>query len=145
MPPKTTAQLALVAQGMHNSAGVSYPVTFGISVSGLQVTTTPSVSCGGPCPTFTYDWNWGEGPNTSTNPGVHTYGTGGSKSITLTVFLQSNGKKVGSATRSVTLANPDMPPVAAGTCTPDTNAWTMTIVDNSSDDGPDADTLPPDG
>ncbi len=127
VPYHTKAQLALVAKGMHDSAGVSYAVTFGYRGQWTAGHHHALRQLRRDLPDLHVRLELGRGPNTSTNTGVHTYGTGGSKSITLTVFLQSNGKKVGSATRSVTLANPDMPPVAAGTCTPDTNAWTMTI------------------
>jgi PKD repeat protein len=130
-PHFTTAQLAEVAEGMHESAGVSYPVTFGIAISALKVTVTPSVECGGPCPAFTYDWDWGDGSAHGTgNPDSHTYASGGQKSITLTVF--SGGKKVGSTTRTVTLTTSAPPPVASATCewTPET--WTMKVTDSST-------------
>ena len=116
-PPFTTEQLAQVAEGMHASAGISYPVTFGIAVSGPQVTVTAAVECGGTCPTFAYNWDWGDGSLHGTaNPDNHTYASGGSKSITLTVLL--NGKNAGSATRSFTISNPN-PPL---TFLPDPNA-----------------------
>ena len=81
----------------------------------------------------------------SGDPTSHPYAAGGTKTITLTVKLASNGKKVGSSTRSLTLANPDLAPTAAATCTWDANTWQMTVVDASSDDGADADAVPPDG
>ena len=102
-----------------NVANPSF-VTFNIGpVSGLQVPVTAFVDCGGvTCPTFTYDWDWGDGshgPGT-TESEIHTYASGGSKSITLTVLL--NGSSVGSTTQSVpTLFNPDLPPTAKGNCT----------------------------
>jgi hypothetical protein len=146
VPPYTKAQLAQVAEGMHDSAGVSYPVTFSIAKSGLQVNVDASADCGAPCPDFTYDWDWGDGsPHGTADPDSHTYASGGTKSITLKVSLLSNGKEVGSVTRSVTLANPDMAPTVAGTCNWNANTWTMQVVDSSSDDGPDADAVPPDG
>ena len=124
-----------------------YFINFNIGpVSGLQVPVTASVDCGGvTCPTFTYDWDWGDGthgPGT-TESEIHTYASGGSKSITLTVLL--NGSSVGSTTRSVTLTNPDLPPTVDGTCTPSPNTWQMQVVDASTDDGPDGDALPGDG
>jgi hypothetical protein len=121
-------------------------VTFSIATSGLQVNVDATVECGGTCPGFTYDWGWGDGsPHGSGDPASHTYASGGSKSITLTVFLQSNGRKVGSVTRSFTLANPDMRPSVVGACNWNPDTWTMQVVDGSSDDGPDADAVPPDG
>ncbi|MBI3785164.1 MAG: hypothetical protein HY270_17370, partial [Deltaproteobacteria bacterium] len=130
---RTRAKLALVAAGMHDASGVSYPTTFTIAPSGLTVTTAPIVNCGGSCPTLTYDWNWGEGSDTSTNPGTHTYSTGGSKSITLTVSLASNGKKVGSVTRSTSLTAVNTAPVASSTCAFTASTWGMQVVDTSTD------------
>jgi hypothetical protein len=146
-PHYTTADLALVADGIHDSAGVTYPATFTATPSVLTVSVAASVTCGGTCPTFTYDWNWGDGSVTLdgiTSTSSHLYTSGGAKTIVLTVRL--SGKKVGSSTRSIMLANPDGVPTAGGTDTWDANAWTMSIVDTSTDDGPDANTaadIPP--
>ena len=110
-PPRSTEVLATVAKGMHSAAAVSYFVNFNIGpVSGLQVPVTATVDCGGvTCPSFTYDWDWGDGTQAlgATASETHTYASGGSESITLTVLL--NGSSVGSATRSVRLFNPDLP------------------------------------
>lgn len=135
VPPRSTAQLAAVANGMHSSAGVSYAVTFSTVVSGLQVTVDASVDCGGPCPPLTYDWDWGDGsPHGTADPDNHTYASAGAKSIKLTVL--SDGKTVGSVTRAVSLTTADLPPTVDGTCTWDANAWKMTVMDSSSNGTP---------
>lgn len=139
-PYRTKANLAAAAKGMHSSAGVSYPVTFVYTKSGLTVNATAQVDCGGgACPTFTYDWSWGDGLSdlaVVTASKSHTYLTAGKKTITLTVNL--NGLAVGSATRSLTLTAPDLAPVANANCTVlpagwNANTWTMTIIDASTD------------
>lgn len=144
------AQAKTVAAGMHDSAGVSYPVTFTTSVpaNGLTVNVVASVNCSGACPPLTYDWDWdndgpaGNGPETTASAS-HTYATAGAKSIKLTVSIAAG--TVGSVTRSVTIANPDLPPVANATCAWDANTWNMGVTDTSTDDGPDGDMLPGDG
>ena len=117
VPPRSTEALATVAKGMHSAAAVSYFVNFNIGpVSGLDVPVTATVDCGGAtCPAFTYDWDWGDGTQAlgATASETHTYASGGSKSITLTVKLNGNGS-VGSATRSVTFINPNLPPTVDG-------------------------------
>lgn len=151
VPYFTRAQLAQVAEGIHDSAGVTYQVTFKFTVNGsnpLQVATDAIVECGGTCPALTYDWDWGDGTAHGTSdPDAHTYASDGLKTVTLTVRLASNARVVGTAKRSIRLRNPDMPPTAssATACTWNANSWTMTFVDDSADDGPDADTLSGDG
>lgn len=149
-PPKTTpvvvpyytkAELAAVATGMHSAAGVSYPVTFTASASGLTVSVAASVTCGGTCPSLTYDWNWGDGTANGTGASTsHPYAAAGTKTISLTVKLTTGLKTVGTVARNITILNPDGIPVAAGTCTWDANTWNMGVLDTSTDDGPDADT-----
>ena len=130
------ATLAAVAKGMHASAGVPYPVTFSIWTSGLTANVTASVGCTDSCPSFDYDWNWGDAtPHGSGASASHLYGSGGAKSITLTVT--SAGGVVGSVTRSARVTAPDLPPTAAifgGACTWTGNTWTMTLKDASTDD-----------
>ncbi len=136
VPYYTKAELAAVAAGMHDAAGVSYLVNFTASATGLTANVAASVDCGGTCPSLTYDWNWGDGLAHGTDASMsHTYATGGSKTIALTVSLTSNGKTVGSYTRSLNLVAVDAPPVVAGTCTFNANNWTMAFVDSSTDDG----------
>ena len=147
-PYYTKAQLAPVAHGMHDSAGVTYSITYTTAVvpNSLTVNVDASVTCGGTCPPFVYDWDWGDGTaHGIVDPSSHTYALAGAKSIGLTVRLASNGLSVGSVTRSVTLANPDMPPTVDGTCTWNADSWTMNLLDSSSDDAGDGDTLPGDG
>ena len=133
---RTRASLASVAEGMHDSAGVNYPVTFSIDVGadGLTVDVSGSVICTGDCSGLTYDWNWGEGVNGSGQTASHTYSSAGRKSIKLTV-RNSLGKSVGSATRSVTLTKADVVPTADAVCTWDADTWTMSVTDNSTDVG----------
>jgi hypothetical protein len=133
---RTRASLASVAEGMHDSAGVNYPVTFSIDVGadGLNVDVFGSVICTGDCSGLTYDWNWGEGVNGSGQTASHTYSSAGTKSIKLTV-RNSLGKSVGSATRSVTLTKADVAPTADAVCTWDAGTWTMSVKDNSTDVG----------
>lgn len=147
-PYYTKAQLAPVAQGMHGSAGITYNITYTSSVvpNSLTVNVDASVTCGGPCPPFLYDWDWGDGTaHGIIDPGSHTYAIAGTKTILLTVRLLSNGLSVGSYGRNITIANPDLPPRVDGTCTWNANSWTMNVLDSSSDDAGDGDTLPPDG
>jgi hypothetical protein len=130
------ATLAVVAKGIHASAGVTYPVTFSVWTSGLTANVTASVGCTDSCPSFDYDWNWGDAtPHGSGASASHLYGSGGAKSITLTV--SSAGGVVGSVTRSTSVTAPDLPPTAAisgGACTWTANSWTMTLQDASTDD-----------
>ncbi len=129
---RTKAQLALVADGMHDAAAVSYPVTFSAKVTGLDVLVDASVQCGGACPVFTYDWNWGDGSAIgSGDPATHTYATGGKKTVSLTVRL--DGKSVGSVSRSFWTNTVDLPPVASATCNWDANSWTLDVTDTSTD------------
>ena len=130
---RTKAQLAAVARGMHDSAGVVYPATFSATISGLTVNVSATVDCGGSCPALTYDWDWGDGGQDlgSLATKSHTYSTAGTYSINLTV--RQSGLKAGSVSRNVTVTAPDLPPTAAGTCAWDTNTWTMTVQDASTD------------
>jgi len=144
VPYYTKAQLAVVAKGMHDSAGVAYPVNFTAAAdlaNTLKVNVAATVNCGEICPNLTYDWNWGDGSahgsGVSTN---HTFAASGTKTITLTVSLASNSKVVGSYARSITLKNTDLAPVASATCNWTANTWAMLVTDTSTDDGPDADT-----
>jgi hypothetical protein len=132
---RSNESLAAVADGMHDLAAVSYPVTFTATSSGLTVNVAASVDCGGTCPTFTYDWNWGDGGETlgGTASTSHLYATAGSKSIKLTVKL--DGKTVGTSTRSVILATADATPVASGAFNWDADTWTLSVTDTSTDDG----------
>ena len=147
-PYFTEAQLATVANGIHESAGVNYQVAFSASIipNSLTVNVTATVDCGGACPPLEYDWDWGDGSVHGTaNPESHTYASAGAKTITLTVKLASNHLNVGTASRSVTIPNPDLPPTASNSCGWNPNTWTMTVTDTSTDDGPDGDALPGDG
>lgn len=139
-PYYTKAQLAIVARGMHGSSGLNYGVTFSTSITGLTVAVDATVDCGVDasgvpvaCPTFTYDWNWGDGsPRGFSDPGSHTYLVAGKYDITLVV--RKGGLQVGApVTRGVTLVAPDLPPIAAGTCTWTADTWTMQLVDSSTD------------
>ena len=132
---RTATELAGVALGMHDAAGVSYPVTFTSKVTGLKVDVVAIVNCGMPCPAFTYGWVWGDGStNTEAVPATdHTYATYGKKTVNLTVRL--DGKIVGSVSRFVTVAgnDADLPPVASATCDFDEDTWTVTVTDTSTD------------
>jgi hypothetical protein len=135
-PYYTKAQLAAVARGMHADGGTNYPTTFTTAIdpgNSLMVLVDGSVDCGGACPTFTYDWNWGDAaPHGNADPDVHTYAAAGTYPITLTV--REGGLIVGTSTRSVTVYETDLPPVAAATCTWWPNTWTMAILDASTDE-----------
>jgi len=148
VPYRTKAELALVANGIHDSSGVYYPVTFSYTVipNTYTVNVTATVDCGGACPPLEYDWDWGDGSaNGTANPDSHTYALAGTKTITLTIKLASNHLNAGSVARTLTLANLDLPPAASNSCVWNANTWTMTVTDTSTDDGPDADALPGDG
>lgn len=143
VPPalyRTRAALAAVASGMHASSGMNYAVTFSTAINGLTVNVDATVDCGVDsqgvpvtCPTFTYDWNWHDGTGHGVlDPDSHTYATAGKHDITLVVML--GGLQVGApVTRGVTLAAPDLPPVAGGTCSWISDTWTMQLVDGSTD------------
>jgi hypothetical protein len=145
--PLTRAMAQEFALNIHDAPPPVYPTTFSYAINGLTVDVSAVVECYGPCPTFTYDWDWGDGSaHATTDPASHGYGSTGKKSITLTVRLDSNGDKIGMVTRSVTLMSPDLAPTVANTsCTINTNTWVGTLVDSSTDDGPDANTLADDG
>jgi predicted CXXCH cytochrome family protein len=136
---RTKAALATVAKGMHDNAGLAATVTFTYATSGLTANVTAQVTCGAaPCPAFKYDWSWGDGSTTLGAGAVasHAYATAGAKTITLTVKLDStnaNNTQVGTATRTVTVTAPDLPPTALSTCTWNSNTWTMTVLDRSTD------------
>jgi len=143
VPYFSKADLAPVAEGMHDGAGVSYPIAFSYSriPNTLGINVNARIKCLS-CPTFTYDWDWGDGSAHGTaDPDTHTYSSAGRKTITLTVRLASNGKKVGSVRRRLRLRSVDLAPTAAATCTWNADTWTMTVTDTSSDDGPDPDGL----
>jgi hypothetical protein len=127
----------------------AYSVTFSYTIGSpntLVVTVAASVACSGTCPSFDYDWDWGDSTaHGSGETQSHTYASPGPQLITLTVTLSGTSDLVGSVIRSLTLPNPDLPPIVGGTCTWDANTWTMTVLDSSVDDGPDPDTLPGDG
>ena len=127
----------------------TYPVTFSYAIDSPDtrgVTVTPSVVCSTTCPAFDYDWDWGDNTtHGSLQVDSHTYATPGAKVIMLTVSLQGVSEVVGTARQSLMLPNPDMPPTVGGTCTWNADTWTLTVLDTSTDDGPDADTAPGDG
>jgi PKD repeat protein len=150
VPYYTKARLAPVAEGMHASAGVSFPVTFTTSVPAntLDVNVAASVDCGGTCPTLTYDWDWdndgpaGNGPATTASAS-HTYTSAGPKTIKLTVSITAG--TVGSTTRNVTVNAVDLAPTAAATCAWDADTWNMVVTNSSTDDGADDDATVGDG
>lgn len=131
----TKIQLAAYAKGIHNDGPVaSFTATVG-NPNTLMVTVNASGStCGGSNANCdAYDWDWGDAtPITHGVTTTHTYATGGSKTITMTVHDYGVGDAT--ATRTVNTVAPDNPPVAAGTCTFNANNWTFTLVDASTDD-----------
>ncbi len=134
-PYYNKADLAKVAKGMHDSSDLAYAVTFTTQITNLTVNTTASVDCGG-CDTsgLTYDWTWGDTQSLldqTVNTATHTYAAGGTYSITLDV--RSGGLKVGSSTRSVTLTAPNAAPVAGANCSWNSNSWTYSVTDTSTD------------
>ncbi len=136
VPPalyRTKAALGPVAGGIHDFAGVSYPVAITAVPSNLTIVASAVVACGGPCPVLTYDWAWGDGTQDlgSGATASHTYPAPGTYAITVTV--RAGGLRAGGASGSVTVANVDLPPTAAGTCTWSANTWTMTVRDASTD------------
>ncbi len=136
---RTKAALAVVAEGMHQDANIGAQTTFAASVSGLTVNVAQNVSCAGPCPAFEYDWEWGDAtPNGAGATASHTYAASGRKTITLTVRLAggaAHNSVVGSVTRTVAVTPADNPPNVSGTsCVFDSNTWTATITDATTDD-----------
>jgi hypothetical protein len=131
-PNYTDADLALVANGIHDAAGVTYAITFSAAASQLTVNTAASVNCGGTCPDLTYQWRWYDGTFDSGASASHTYAIGGKKTIMLTVKLTSTQKTVGTYTRTITLANTIAPPVASAVCTWTANTWSMNVQDTST-------------
>jgi hypothetical protein len=112
---RALAELAPVAETMHEAGAVTYPTTFSASVSGFTVNLYASVTCNG-C-SLTYEWDCGAGGTltqalpTDTTASC-TYLTAGTKSITLTA--KEGGGNAGTATRSVTLSASTPPPVPGG-------------------------------
>ena len=129
----TKAQLAQYAEGIHNDKPVvSWGYKLGLAPNTLTVNVDGSASrCAGTCEA--YDWDWGDG--TAHGSGVtasHTYLTGGSKTITLTV--EEYGVNGASLSKSVTVYAPDLPPTVGGACGIDANTWIATVTDTSTDD-----------
>jgi PKD repeat protein len=129
---------------MHAASGTVCSVTFSTSVPTNTTTVNVDATVSGTgCSGLTYDWNWGDATANGTgDPTSHAYALAGTKTIALTVSNAAG--TVGSSTRSVTIANPDLEPVAAvvgDACTFTANTWTMALTDASTDDNNDADAL----
>lgn len=127
-------ELASLARGIHNDKPlVSFGYTIG-SPNTLTVNVDASATtCSGDnanCDAF--EWDWGDGTMTTGATSSHTYATGGSKSILLTV--EQYGVGGSSLTRTVNVYTPDVAPIVAGNCAFDANTWTETLTDTSSDD-----------
>ena len=107
---------------------------FGVSKSGLTINVNGSAST---CPsgaTCSYDFDWGDSTvHGSSITDSHTYGAGGTYTVTLTV---SSSTSISSATESqyVTVDQPNSAP-AAGFYPgyPQLSFWTVTVRDNSTD------------
>ncbi len=138
---KTKATLAMKAQGIHSGVPAVPPyVSFSAVLGAYPNTRTVNVdasasTCDGSAANCNaYSWNWGDG--TASGTGVtasHTYTTGGTKSITLSV--EEFGVTGGTLTRNVTVYVPDAPPVAASVnCAWDANNWILSFDDASTDD-----------
>ncbi len=142
-----TATATLTPTATDTPTPKSYPVTFYYTIGNpdtRNVAVTAVVTCPGGCPTLDYDWDWGDSRAHDTGQTAsHAYDSPGEKLITLTVH--TSGSLVGLSMQSLMLAAPDLPPIVDGTCTWLGNAWTMSVLDASTDDGPDADILPGDG
>jgi len=149
VPYFTKTQLAAVAKGIHDSSANNYQVSFGTHVAPgtpLTVDADATVNCGGTCPPLEFVWDWGDSTSDSTldaSPS-HTYAAAGPFTITLIAKKTLDHLEVGRYARTVRLTNPDLPPVASGSCAQNADkSWTAT--DTSVDDGPDPDTTATDG
>jgi len=125
--------LGLSAYASPAVAGVPVPTAmFGYSRNGLSIALDASGSW---CPSgnCSYTWNLGDGAPAAGITTSHTYAVAGTYTVTLTVLDNVNftqAKK--SAPISVVAA--DSPPTVGGTCTFDSNTWTATLTDASTDD-----------
>ena len=135
----TKIGLAELAAGIHNDKPI---VTFGYTLTPtntLQVNVNASFSsCSGSianCDAFV--WNWGDGTpdtNAATPTASHTYATGGTKLVTLTV--EEYGVNEASKSKNIRVFAADAPPVAGGTACDsiiDLNTWAASLTDNSTD------------
>jgi hypothetical protein len=141
---RTKAELAAVAETIHEGGAVTYPTTFSASPSGLTVTMIASVTCNGTC-AFTYEWDCGTGgtltQSAPTDPMASCeYMSAGTKTIGLTVVGDMGN--AGTATRSVTLYSPTPTPVPGGLggvgCPDlmlDADHWIASFTDASSPNG----------
>ena len=126
----TKAELAPLAEGIHNDAPVvSFGYTLG-SPNTLQANFFASATCGGPCDA--YEWDFGDGSTGTGVSAMHVYASAGTYVVTLTV--ERFGVNSATTTRNVTVYQPDLQPTAAGvSCTVDGN-WMVSFTDASTDD-----------
>ncbi len=137
---KTKAELASKALGIHTGQqGIAPYIAFSYALGSpntLQVNVDASAStCRGDAANCdSYTWSWGDAtPDGTGVTASHTYATGGTKTITLTV--REYGKSGGTSTKNVTVVAPDYPPAISSTNSFDPNTWIATLTDTSTDDG----------
>ena len=106
---------------------------FGLSKNGLTVNVDASAST---CPTggtCTYSWDFGDSGTGSGQTTSHTYGSEGTYTVTLTVTDTTHNTSA-TASQSVTVSQPNRPPVAAfASGSPSMSGWTVTVTDASTD------------
>ena len=108
-------------------------------VNGLQVSLNGNGSSDPDGDTLTYSWAFGDGQTSSAKNPSHTYGSGGTYTVSLTV---SDGALTDTATKSVTVSGPppsNNPPTAV-IGNPVVNGLQVSLNGNGSSD-PDGDTL----
>lgn len=106
----TSTQTAIVAVGVTNQSPTA---SFTVSASNLVVTVNGSASSDPDGTIASYAWNFGDGGTaTGATPGVHTYGSAGTKSITLTVT--DNVGATGMITKTITVSTAPPPSVGPG-------------------------------
>ena len=134
----TKAELAPLAEGIHNDKPV---VSIGYALASpntLQANLFASATCGGPCDA--YEWDCGGGTLAGTGPNVTcTYAAAGTYTVSLTV--EKYGVNSASASRNVTVYQPDLQPYFGDGVTcggdeilVDSGNWKVSVDDDSGDD-----------
>jgi hypothetical protein len=126
-----TNELSVLATNMHNAlpSTANFTAAADLVVSRQVNFDASASSCSsGTC---SYSWNFGDGAlaTVTTATTTHIYPAGGTYMAVVTV--DDAGAKAISPVKGVTVTVINIPPTASATVS--VNAWTVTIVDNSSD------------
>ena len=116
-----------------SAANQAPTAAFGTTVTGLGVALDGSASADPDGSIVSYAWDFGDGSPVatgSTSSTTHTYVKGGTYPVSLTVTDDRSG--TGTVTRSVTVAAPNVPPVASFTSS--ASGLTVTVDGSASSD-----------